>query len=93
MTTAPRQRTRTRPTGPVIPDLSYVKANPAYRENPDYILAALELGGLVTCSECKRVVGLGTGPENAIDDGIRKGTAFKVGDDIRCQDHSRRVNV
>lgn len=89
MTTANRPTARTRTRRKVIPDLSYLKANPSYKENLDYILAALELGGLVTCSQCKRVVGVGSSPASAVADGLRVGSAVKVDDEIRCLDHAR----
>lgn len=86
MTTAtPSQRTRQRPSR--TPDLTYLLSG-SYKENPDLLLTAVSLGGFISCSECRRVVGVGASKELAIADGLREGTAVRAGDKFVCTEHA-----
>lgn len=84
MTTA-TARTRTRPQR--RPDLSYLLSR-NFKDNPDFLLAAVEIGGFISCTQCHRVVGVGPSKEMAIANGLREGTAFKAGNAFACADHT-----
>lgn len=87
MTTA-TARTRTRPRR--TPDLSYLLSR-SFKENPDFLLAAVGIGGFISCMECHRVVGVGSSEETAAINAVREGDAVKAGNGYVCIDHAEET--
>lgn len=86
VTTSPRtrQRQRQRPL-----DLTYLRSQPGYRENPGLLATALKLGAYVKCSRCPRVVGVGLSRADAGSEALKEGTAIRKSGGFRCHDHSK----
>lgn len=67
-------------------DISVLLGTRKHADNPDFLMQAEELGKVVTCFACSRVIGAGVSQESAESDVLENGTGVFVKGNWFCSD-------